>query len=286
MLRPNGLCRRLGESDVTEVRFIMLRYVNRGKKLGVEISRCEAERASTVTLHNFANVLRACLRHRLLHAPGAVIVGRDRQGPSAQKAVILLQQFGGRNGRQPHVVAFIDSLVDPQKPAACGRHELPNARGTGLGTRIIAKGRLDVRQQGQFFRQTRAFKNRLHHRQIRPRTHQALHERFPHATLKTHLLGCPTKRCRGLLAPKHRQDTPLVRGQPLALTARQPFQNAFVIITCPLDQAPATFLATRQLVQLLIDDAQITGIMQQTRAALQPGESVYPEIHAGLQRLG
>ena len=248
MLRPNGLYRRLGKPDRTKVPLIIPYYVNRGKKLGIEIARCEAERASTVTPHNLANVLRARLRHRLLHAPGAVIVGRDRQGPSAQKAVILLQQFGGRNSRQPNVVAFVHPTVDPQEPAACGRHELPDARGTGFGTRIVAKGRLDVRQQDQFFRQTRAFKNRLDYRQIRPRTHQARLERLPYTALKTHLLGCLAKRRRGLPALKHRQDTPLVACQPSTLAARQSFQNAFVIITLPPDQAPATFLVTRQVV--------------------------------------
>ena len=248
MLRSNGLYRGLGEPDRTKIPLIVLRYVHSGKKLGVEITGCEAERAPTVTVHNFANILRACPRHRLLHAPGAVIVGRNRQGPSTQKFVVLPQQFGGRDGRQPHVMAFVHPAVDPQEPAARGRHELPETGGTRPGTRIVAKGRLDVRQQGQLFRQTRAFKNRLDHRQIRPRSHQARPERLPYTTLKTHLLDCLAKRRSSLFALKHRQNTPLVAGQPLPLAARQPFQNPLVIIAFPRNQASATFPVARQIV--------------------------------------
>ena len=248
MLRPHGLYRRLGEPDRTKVPLVVLRYVHSGKKFGVEITRCKAERAPTITVHNFANILRACPRHCLLHAPGAVIVSRNRQGPGAQKFVVLLQQFGGRNGRQPHVVAFVHPTVDPQKPAACRRHELPDTRSTGPGTRVVAKGRLDVRKQGQLFRQTRTFKNRLDYGQIRPRTHQARPERLPYTALETHLLGCFAKGRLGLPALKHRQDAPLVASQPSTFTARQSFQNAFVIVPFLPDQAPATFLVTRQIV--------------------------------------
>ena len=120
---------------------------------GVVVARSETETRTLVVAHDLDDVVGAELVARTAHAFSAVVVGRDRQRPTAQHTVVVGQQLRGRVGLAIGIEALIDRLVDAQEAAARGADELPHAGGTGLGHRLRLERRLDMRQHRDLGRQ-------------------------------------------------------------------------------------------------------------------------------------
>jgi hypothetical protein len=117
----------------------MLRHINRGEEFRIEIFRGKAKQRTTIALDNDAKIRRTYGGHRLLHAIGPMVIGRNSERPRPQSLVILAQESRRRRRGRPDVEALIHLPIDAQEaPAGCG-HNLPDTSCANFRQRPVLK---------------------------------------------------------------------------------------------------------------------------------------------------
>ncbi len=83
-----------------------------------------------------------------------MVVGRQRERPRLDVAVILREQAYGAVGGEERITALIDDVIDPHVADARRAHELPHTGRADFRIRGRIERRLDVRQRRELAGQT------------------------------------------------------------------------------------------------------------------------------------
>src|SRR4029434_5732904 len=123
-----------------EMGFAIPRNIRGGKKLGIEILRCKAERGRLITSDDLHQISRTQTIDRAKDPFSPMIIGGNGQGPITEELTIFTQETGrGTSGHQG-IPSLVDGIGDAKKLSAGIRHELPHTDGTSRGTGAHIKG--------------------------------------------------------------------------------------------------------------------------------------------------
>ena len=223
-----------------------------------------------------------------------MVVGRQRQRPGAEHAVVVGQQLRGGLRRTEGIEPLVDHVVDAHVLASGGGHELPKTRGADLRVHRRRERRLHVRQGCELRRQAEAREGPRDVRLPRAAAHETgaepigLPELEPYAARglqqalrrdarapqRAHTLdvGSGSRRCRGL-GHGIRAGT---RGGLL--------QGVGVAGTGGIDGvAPQRRGHVGRELQSGVDDREIPLVVQQSLAGRDFGIDADPEVDVPLQ---
>ena len=254
-----------------------------GQKFGIKVARGELERAAAVGLEDGRVV--AVLLPGARHTGGAMVVGRDGQGPAAELLVIFLEQLGGGMGSADGVPAFVQDVVHGHEAPAGGTGELPDPRRAEFAVGGRVEGRFHMGQIGQVFGHPVGFQNGADFVQIGPGADDPGLETVLLADLAAHLMAGPPKGARIGLRPEKAGHPPAVFILAAGI-GRQAPQDGLVFGLGTLHAVAIGLEGPGGIVGLdgnhLVDHPQIVAVMDDGLAGGVLAIDVDPEGHIGL----
>ena len=255
-----------------------------GEERRVEVARGEAEARTAIAPHDLAHVGGAERASSALHSARAVVVGGDRERPGAGDLAVAREQPRGGLARDVGVETLVDDIVDAQEQPTGRLRELPHARRADPRVRLRVVGRLDVRKRDQLRGHAALRERLLDERAPLPGPHEAGAEPVGQTGLEAQVVGGAAQRRVGDVRGELREHARLFAREPLAFARREVEQDradlALDLLGAQLARAVREVLWESHR---LVHDAEVLGVVDQARAAVDLRVDARPELDGGLE---